>query len=390
MKQRLLILSPRFPYPLIGGDRVRIYHVCKGLSQSFELSLLTLCETKAELCFPLSDGLFSRVRRVYLPRWRSYLNAARAIPTALPLQVAYYRSSEFQAEVDRLLPQHDAVLAHLIRTGQYVEGRREPAILEMTDAISLNYQRVAKLRDLDNWKKIVYSFERGRLLRYEQSALHKFRRVWLVSDVDRKFLATDPGKHVELIPMGVDLLRLPFGTRDGDAIAFIGKMATLQNQDACFHFVRDIFPKIRNRVKVKFRVIGDIPHKVADKLLAYQDVEVTGRFDDVGEAISGAFCAVCPMRAGAGMQTKILEYMALGLPCVTSRVGLEGINAIENEHLLVYDSPEEAAEKIMALHSDPGLRAKLAQHGRALVEQFYDWNNLYPMFTASILEALKG
>ena len=390
MKKRLLILSPRFPYPMIGGDRIRIFHICKGLSHSFELSLLTLCETKEELGVPLPDGLFSQVHRVYLPRWRSYLNAARAIPTALPLQVAYYRSPEFQALVNRLLPQHDAVLAHLIRMGQYVEGRPVPAILEMTDAISLNYQRVAELPDVTNWMKIVYSFERSRLLRYEQSALRKFRRVWLVSDVDRNFLATEHDRHVEVIPMGVDLLRLSFGTRSGDAIAFIGKMATLQNQDACFHFVRDIFPRIRERVKVKFRVIGDIPNRVADKLLAYQDVEVTGRYDDVDQAISGAFCAVCPMRAGAGMQNKILEYMALGLPCLTSRVGLEGINAIENEHILVYDRVEEAAEKVIALRCDPGLRMKFARQGRALVEQFHDWNNLYPMFTSSILDALNG
>ncbi len=390
MKKRLLVLSPRFPYPMIGGDRLRIAHISKGLSDSFELTLLSLCETEEELSFPFPDGLFSRVHRVYLPRWRSYLNAARAIPTALPLQVAYYRSPEFQAEVDRLLPQHDAVLAHTIRIGRYVEGCPEPAVLDMADAVSMNYQRVAELRDLRGWKKIVYSFERKRLLRYEQSVLHKFRRVWLVSDVDRKFLAQDPGKHVEVIPMGVDLLRRPFGIRNGDAIAFIGKMATLQNQDACFHFVRDIFPRIRELVKVKFRVIGDIPNRVADKLLAYPDVEVTGRVDDIGEAISGAFCGVCPLRAGAGIQNKILEYMALGLPCLTSRVGLEGLNAIENEHLLVYDNAEEAAGKIIALHSDPGLRAKLAQKGRALVERFYDWNNLYPRFKASILDALNG
>jgi glycosyltransferase involved in cell wall biosynthesis len=211
-----------------------------------------------------------------------------------------------------------------------------------------------------------------------------------VSDVDRRFLAEDPGEHVEVIPMGVDLQGLPFGTRDGDAIAFIGKMATLPNQDACFHFLRDIFPKVRERVKVKFRVIGDIPNSVADKLLAYPDVEVTGRFDDIGEAISGAFCAVCPMRAAAGIQNKILQSMALGLPCLTSRLGLEGVNAIENEHLLVYDSTEEAAEKIITLRSDPCLRAKLARQGRARVEQFYDWNNLYPKFKASILDALNG
>lgn len=389
MKKRLLILSPRFPYPTIGGDRLRIAHISQGLSQSFELSLLTLCETREELRFPLPDGLFSQVDRVYLPRWRSYLNAVLAIPSTLPLQIGYYRSPKFKAAVDRLLPHHDAVLAFTIRAGQYVEGRREPVILDMADAISMNYQRVAELRDLNNWRKNVYSFERNRLLRYERSALDKFGRVWLVSNIDKNFLAANDGKRVEVIPMGVDLIGLPFAIRNGDAIAFIGKMATLQNQDACFHFVRDIFPRIRDRMKVKFRVIGDIPKRVADKLLAYPDVEVTGWFDDVNEAITGAFCAVCPMRVGAGMQNKILHYMALGLPCLTSRLGLEGVNAIENEHLLVYDSAEEAAEKIIALRSDADLRMKLARQGRARVEQIYDWNNLYPIFKASILDVLN-
>jgi hypothetical protein len=97
MKKRLLILSPRFPFPVIGGDRVRIYHICKALSEIFELSLLSFCETKEELQFPVSNGLFSHVERVYLPRWKSYLNAAQAVATTLPLQIAYYRSAEFKA-----------------------------------------------------------------------------------------------------------------------------------------------------------------------------------------------------------------------------------------------------------------------------------------------------
>ena len=63
---------------------------------------------------------------------------------------------------------------------------------------------------------------------------------------------------------------------------------------------------------------------------------------------------------------------------MTSRVGLEGINAIENDHLLVYDSLEEAADKILLLHSNPDLRCKIAQQGRALVEQSYDWDIIYP------------
>jgi glycosyltransferase involved in cell wall biosynthesis len=263
-------------------------------------------------------------------------------------------------------------------------------VLEMTDAISLNYQRMSEVHDTFNWKKFVFGFERSRLERYELATLGKFRRIWLVSDVDRKFLDPTSSKPIEVIPQGVDLGLSPFATRKGDVIAFIGNMISVQNQDACFHFVRDIFPMLRERANLKFRVVGNISDELAEKLRAYPGVEVTGRVKEIADAIGGTFCGVCPVRAAAGMQTKNLEYLALGLPCVTSRIGLEGINAIENEHLLVYDNVEEAVEKIIALHSDANLHQRLAQRGRELVEQSYDWNTIYPKFQASMLDVLGG
>ena len=94
MKKSLLIVTPRYPYPVIGGDRIRIYYLCKALSQHFEVSLLSLCETREEMASPLpEDGVFSSIERIYYPKWRSWINALLAIPTRSPLQVAYYGSS---------------------------------------------------------------------------------------------------------------------------------------------------------------------------------------------------------------------------------------------------------------------------------------------------------
>ncbi len=128
MKKRLLVLTPRFPYPAIGGDRIRILHICRALSVPFELTLLSLCESREELSLQPEDGLFSRIVRIHLPRWRSYLNTALAIPGSRPLQLAYYESAEFRKALKRLGPQHDLVLAHLIRTGHYIEYLPEFAL----------------------------------------------------------------------------------------------------------------------------------------------------------------------------------------------------------------------------------------------------------------------
>jgi hypothetical protein len=84
------------------------------------------------------DGVFTRVERILLTKYQSYWNSLMHLPTRKPLQVAYYQSKEFADAVDRLLPTHDAVFCHLVRTAEYVRDKRIPKFLEMTDAISLN------------------------------------------------------------------------------------------------------------------------------------------------------------------------------------------------------------------------------------------------------------
>ena len=97
-KKKLLVLTPRFPYPVIGGDKLRIYHLCRVLSRRFSLTLLSMCESDDEMHAALpDDGVFDRVERVFLSRRRSYLNTLLALPTRTPLQVAYYRSRAFAA-----------------------------------------------------------------------------------------------------------------------------------------------------------------------------------------------------------------------------------------------------------------------------------------------------
>jgi glycosyltransferase involved in cell wall biosynthesis len=98
---------------------------------------------------------------------------------------------------------------------------------------------------------------------------------------------------------------------------------------------------------------------------------------------------VCPVRAGAGIQNKILEYLALGLPCVTSTVGLSGVGALPGKELLVYHDPNEAAREILMLYSDPALRLKMASAGRKLVCRKYDWQNIYREFNDSCQKVLE-
>lgn len=393
-RPKVLVLTPRYPYPVIGGDRLRIYQLCLELSRSCSLTLLSLCQTTAELnAAPPEDGVFEHVERVYLPHWRSVFNALAALPGRVPLQVAYYRSAEFARRLQALLPRHDLCLAHLIRTGDYLRHIPRPRVLEMTDAISLNYQRVRDIGLVKHLRGWVYRLEADRLQDYEQRILNDFNLVTLVSATDRSHLLGErDAEHVLVCSNGVDLARLPFRIRpDPDpVVAFIGNMTSMQNLDACQYFIEEVLPLLHQRGEYRFRAVGRIHPGDARRLARHDGVEVLGNVDSIADSVGNAGVGVAPVRIGAGVQNKILEYMALGLPVVSSPLALEGLAAQPGRDLLVAERPAAYAEAIERLFRERSLAHALAKAGRAYVERHHSWSGQLAPFVAKVHQLAGG
>jgi glycosyltransferase involved in cell wall biosynthesis len=166
----------------------------------------------------------------------------------------------------------------------------------------------------------------------------------------------------------------PVGPTQSETIVFIGNLRSVQNQDACVHFVNDIFPSIRERLPhARFRIVGDGPRRFIDKMNTTKGVEALGRVESISDAVRGAFCGVCPVRIGAGVQNKVLEYFALALPAVISPVGLEGIPAVPGRDVIVAGSPSAMANEILRLHANPSLRNRVAHNGLRLVREKMTW-----------------
>ncbi|MDP3613543.1 MAG: glycosyltransferase, partial [Rubrivivax sp.] len=161
---------------------------------------------------------------------------------------------------------------------------------------------------------------------------------------------------------------------DADTISFIGRMDYYPNQECMSRFCAQTWPLLKaRRPALKLLIVGADPTPEMRDLGKLPGVTVTGSVPDVRPFIRGSALMVAPLAIARGTQNKILEAMAMGVPVVTSTIAAGGVDAIAGEDLLVADTPQETADAILCIISDPAERQRLADTGRARMLSHHSW-----------------
>lgn len=392
--KKILVITPRYPYPTIGGDRLRIYEVCKELSKYYSVTLVSLCESRSELESPYpNDGVFDKIYRVYLSKWKSFINTAIHLFTKTPLQVAYYKSKKLSSLLNNISGDFDLILPHLIRVADYTKDINKPKILEMTDAISMNYSRISETKNNAGLKGIIYRVEKKRLLAYERNISKYFQYNILVSNYDKEFLFHGNNElysRALVCSNGVDLNKLPYNFHHGGyKLIFIGNMYSVQNFDAAYWFSNHVLPVLRKLAPYEFHIIGKISSDSKKKLSCIPGVIVTGTVMHVPEYTKDSLAGICSVRLAAGVQNKILEYMALGIPTITSSIGLEGLDAKQNKEILVSDTIESYVKNITKLNTDLFFAKSVAENAYKYVQEHHSWSQKLAPLISTINSILR-
>ena len=91
--------------------------------------------------------------------------------------------------------------------------------------------------------------------------------------------------------------------------------------------------------------------------------------------LGAADVALNPMRLGSGTNLKLLEYLAVGTPVVSTPFGARGIDVVDGEHLR-FAEPAAFAATVAEVLADPADAQRRAEAGRALVTSRYAWDRL--------------
>lgn len=377
---RVLFVTPYVPSRI----RVRPFHFIQSLSARHEISLVSLLCDKYEerLVQEIADYCVS-VDLVPLPRWRAYANCLRALPSRMPLRVAYYRSPEFVQRILQVIREHNIEIVHgeLIKVvpslQTVLEQKHIPIIYDSVDCISSYLEQCWKSASSPLSKAFVYS-ELQKMRRYEPRSMGAFDQVAITSAHDREQMIAlgESPRHIQVVPNGVDTTYfVPSGMpREPDTIVFCAKMDYYPNTQAIVSFYREVMPRIwARRPQVRLTIVGNNPPSSVYELSIDEHVTVTGYVPDIRPYLGRAAVAISPLLVAAGMQNKVLEALAMGTPLVATPSSCRSLQVKDGIHLLIARGAQAYADAILYLLENPHLAYMLGRNGREYVEEHHSW-----------------
>jgi len=388
---KILCICHRIPYPPDKGDKIRSFNQVRALSKNHRVHLAFLIDDPADrVHLPAVQGLGATVDWAYRDPYASAARAALALPSRTPLSVAAFHSPALHRKIANRIREErpDAALVFSTAMAPYVWGERGMAkVLDLVDADSAKWRSYADYHAPPmSW---IYREEARRLARYEIAAVEDFDEAVVVSEAEAEILRSGGSRRkITVIPGGVDVDYFqpePNAPETGaePAMVFCGAMDYLPNIDAVLAFSSEVFPLIRSQEPAStFYIVGRNPTPAVRRLADVPGVVVTGSVPDTRPYLRRSRVAVAPLRIARGIQYKVLEAMAMGLPVVGTRAAFQGIGATPEDGIRIGDSPREAAEAVLEFLRSPDARGRSSVGVREFVMRRHRWEGHYAMLEA--------
>lgn len=383
---KILMLTPYLPYPLYSGGQIRSYNLLKNLAKKHDITLFSFIRSAKERLYLKNLKPYCHQVRVFKrrPAWDPR-NLFLALFTPYPFLVSIYLSRHFRRAITQELAggQYDLIHAETFYIMPNLPKTETPTLLVEQTIEFLVYQQF--VRDFKFWpvKPLLY-FDVLKINLWEKYFWRRATRLAAMSDSDKLIMNQEVGgKKVDVVANGVDVDHFCLvKPRSDQTVLFIGNFKWLPNRDAAQFLAKEIWPKIKEeRPQAKLLIVGRNPTKEIWRL-AQAGIQVEGNVADIRSAFAKGAVLLAPIRNGRGTKYKVLEAMASGLPVVTTKLGIEGIEA--EGSVLVAETATDLARETVRVLGNRRLASNLADKAKKIVYQKYNWaaisdrlNNVY-------------
>lgn len=387
----ILSICPAIPSLNAKGYQVQAYYRILHLSRNHNITVV--CFGQGELDEARKGALVNlgiHVRMIPLRKTVGLYQLARSFfDPNMPLQCALFLSADFQSLIEEVIRSTapDVIHCTTIRVLPNLRNTSSPLILDLVDSMALNFRR--RVEQSTWWTRALWMFELARVAPYERLAADKSIASFVVSSVDRSEIGNN---SVRVLPLGIDGASFNKGLAAADPIVVLtGNMSYQPNIDAALWFANRCWPAISSaNPNALFVIAGNRPAAVVRNLAINPTIRVTGNVPDMADLIRSAQIAVAPMQSGSGMQFKILEAMACGIPVVTTHLGLGDIRAKPNSEIVIADTPTEFIDATIKLLASRELRSCVGDSGQQFVSRHHTWDSINSAFEQVLLDELHS
>jgi glycosyltransferase involved in cell wall biosynthesis len=394
---KILILTPRVPFPPTQGDRRVVHNRIKKLSLNHEVHLITFDSyatnesTIAEL-----KKYCTTIKVIVIPKWQSVFNMLKGVlfNRDTPFQVKYFNSPEAQNIIDQHIDKYsiDIIHANYFRVAQYVMKYNDITLMDLFDSMTKNISTRIKSETLI--KRIFYGIELKRVKSYENKVFDHFKHNLLISSIDQQFFRSN--KICDIVPLGIEMLEFldehdEIEKGDFYDIIFIGNMSYTPNIEGISWLIDNCWKELSMKIEnIRLWVVGTSPaSRLVDRYKNIGNIIFTDYVKSLKPYLKISDVSIAPMFSGSGMQHKILESMFFSVPVVTTSLGIGDISAVANENVFICNTKAEFITLLIELKANSNLRRKIGNNGYNFVRETYSLDSHIEKLVAIYAKILK-
>jgi polysaccharide biosynthesis protein PslH len=385
---KILQLCKKFPYPLKDGEAIAVTYLSRALQQlGAEVSLLSMNTSKHYFDIQQLPADFNHYHQIELVDIDNRIKIHEAffnLFSKKSYHIQRFVSKNFEKALINLLEKNDFDLVQLetLYLAPYVETIRRHSkakiVMRSHNVESEIWKRVAQNTPFGA-KKFYLDLLTKRLEKFEIAQLNQYDLLAAITQRDLDFFK-EWGCNIPacVAPIGLDLADYELSPKPASTpkpfptCCFIGSLDWLPNTEGIEWLLQKVWPLVLKKVpQAQFFIAGrNAPDWL--KQGQWKNVTVVGEVASAPEFIQQHEIMLVPLLSGGGMRVKILEGMALEKAVISTDLGAEGIIACPKTQILLANSPEQFAEKVIQCIENKPYCQQIGQQARQFIQNNYD------------------
>ena len=389
----IVIITPQFPYPLTSGGAQAQFNMIDELRIRHHITLIhPQRESTTSRDIALLKEKWPEVDMHIYPYWKQILFPSFFLSKLVRWFNIHFRASSRQFQVERILkPYGIPANIHFFQFVNHIIKEKQADVVQIefypllflvnhlkTDAKKvfihheLRFVRNARLLSSYQLSDVEADLSQ-KIKQQEIEDLNQYDTVITLTDIDKETLRREGvSSSIAVSPAAVNS---PFKTYAGwqQRIVFLGGYGHSPNVEGLQWFFESVLPTINwsEYPEVEFHIVGKgWNSSVIPQMPKNLRVVFRGFVENIEDAIAGSIMII-PILSGSGMRMKILEAASLGVPFLTTTVGVEGLVFRHNDSCLIEDSPEGWKSALLRLMDDEQLRIHLTTNASVLYQNKY-------------------